>query len=254
MTPAEHQKAMKGLIDDVRAETGQRTWEVFSDWIECAAISLSSPFPHRDRAEREKRFARHQEQYGPGSMKRFAQLLGHLTMWLEAERTDALGELFMSLDLGNDHAGQFFTPFEVSRLLVSLTINDTDLSERVQERGFITANDPAVGAGGMLIAFAERMRSTGLNPQTQLHVTGTAVDVTCVHMSHVQLTLLGVPAVIVHGNTLTLEERSHWFTPFHHLGHWNTRLKQPAATPATPITVPAGRTEQTSLFELEAVA
>lgn len=245
----DHRKSMVNLITDAQRDTGQRTWEVFSDWIECAAISITNAFPHRDHADRESRYARHVETYGAGNMSRFAHLLGHLTMWLDGEPTDALGELFMNLDLGNDHTGQFFTPYEVSRLLVEITMSDTELTEHVNDKGFITANDPAVGAGGMLIAFADRMKTAGLNHQQQLHVMGTDVDITCVHMSLVQLTLLGVPAVIVHGNTLTLEERSHWFTPFHHLGVWDYRLKRQQPEPAPLLPLPSGRTEQTALFQ-----
>lgn len=30
---------------------------------------------------------------------------------------------------------------------------------------------------------------------------------------NIQLALYGIPAVIIHGNSLTVEEWSHWFTP-----------------------------------------
>jgi len=32
-------------------------------------------------------------------------------------------------------------------------------------------------------------------------------------MAYIQLSLYGNPAVIIHGNALTVEEWSHWFTP-----------------------------------------
>ena len=32
-------------------------------------------------------------------------------------------------------------------------------------------------------------------------------------MAYIQLALYNIPAVIIHGNTLTVEEWSHWFTP-----------------------------------------
>jgi hypothetical protein len=32
--------------------------------------------------------------------------------------------------------------------------------------------------------------------------------------------------VVVHGNTLSLEEFSHWYTPAHILGFWDHKLKQ----------------------------
>jgi signal transduction histidine kinase len=49
-------------------------------------------------------------------------------------------------------------------------------------------------------------------------------DVPCVHMSYLQLALLHIPAIVVHGNTLSVQEWSHWYTPAHVLGGWRGRL------------------------------
>jgi hypothetical protein len=43
-------------------------------------------------------------------------------------------------------------------------------------------------------------------------------------MAYIQLSLLHVPAVIIHGDTLSLEEYAHWHTPAHILGGWRFRL------------------------------
>jgi hypothetical protein len=43
-------------------------------------------------------------------------------------------------------------------------------------------------------------------------------------MTFVQLSLLHVPATIVNGNSLTLQEFDHWHTPAHILGLWGPRL------------------------------
>lgn len=63
-------------------------------------------------------------------------------------------------------------------------------------------------------------------------------------MAYLQLSLLHVPAVIVHGNTLSPEEWSHWHTPAHILGFWNARLKnsdrlRPDPVPVPPLASPA---------------
>src|SRR5579863_8704513 len=49
--------------------------------------------------------------------------------------------------------------------------------------------------------------------QKHLHVTAVDVDPKCVHMTYLQLSLLHVPAIVVHGNSLSLEEFGHWYTP-----------------------------------------
>jgi len=42
-------------------------------------------------------------------------------------------------------------------------------------------------------------------------------------MAYVQLSLYGIPAVVIHGNTLTLDEWSHWYTPLYILHGWGMR-------------------------------
>ena len=52
-------------------------------------------------------------------------------------------------------------------------------------------------------------------------------------MSYLQLSLLGIPAVIIHGNTLTVEEWSHWFTPAYVWGFWDAKTKHKGTKYAT---------------------
>jgi len=54
-------------------------------------------------------------------------------------------------------------------------------------------------------------------------------------MAYVQLSLLHVPAVVIHGDTLLLEEYGHWHTPAHMLGGWRYRLA--ADAPAEPVSI-----------------
>lgn len=56
-------------------------------------------------------------------------------------------------------------------------------------------------------------------------------------MTYLQLALLHVPAIVVHGNALSLEEWEHWYTPAHVLGGWNARLRQREALDAMRRTV-----------------
>ena len=42
-------------------------------------------------------------------------------------------------------------------------------------------------------------------------------------MAYLQLSLYGIPAVIIHGNTLTDEEWSRWYTPVYMVNGWAMR-------------------------------
>jgi hypothetical protein len=53
----------------------------------------------------------------------------------------------------------------------------------------------------------------------------------------VQFNLLHIPAIVQHGNTLTLEEFGRWHTPAHILGGWEWKIRplrhNALLTPAT---------------------
>lgn len=198
-----------------------QTWRVFADFCEMAAISIAQcPLPN---AEREARYLKLIAAYDHGEERfAFSRMLGAVVAGLEQEPHDFLGSAFMELELGSHWHGQFFTPYEVCRMISEVLIGER--CEEIEHRGFVRASEPAAGAGAMVIALAEVLEARGYNPQTQLHVTAVDVDPTAAHMAFVQLALLGIPAHVVVGNTLTLEERETFTTPLHHLGFWNARL------------------------------
>ncbi|MBQ3255855.1 MAG: hypothetical protein IJA67_00365 [Oscillospiraceae bacterium] len=65
----------------------------------------------------------------------------------------------------------------------------------------------------MLLGFAGVMKKPKYDYTEKMCAVATDIDLKCVHMVYIQLSLYGNPAVIIHGNALTVEEWSHWFTP-----------------------------------------
>jgi hypothetical protein len=101
-----------------------------------------------------------------------------------------------------------------------------DPRPEIEERGYFTVCEPAVGAGVTIIALAEAVREASANPQTDMHVTAVDLDATAVHMAYIHFTLLHLPAIILHGNTITLELFDTWVTPAHIMGGWRFRLNR----------------------------
>ncbi|MBB5420666.1 hypothetical protein [Paraburkholderia atlantica] len=101
-----------------------------------------------------------------------------------------------------------------------------DCGAEVQRRGFIRLQEPACGAGGMVIAAAESLHAAGHNYQQVMHATCIDIDPCCVHMTYLQLSLLHIPATVVHGNALSMEVWGTWHTPAHVLGGWTFRLRR----------------------------
>lgn len=266
-TADEHQQAVVHTIRSLSNMHGlERTW---SDWVEMCALSIANAVDRSQFEQREKRYMEIVRRYDQASLQQLAKAFAQLVECWDDRVTsgrfgDVLGSTFMMLDMGNAGTGQFFTPYEVSRLMASMIMGDHKaLAGQVETRGFLRLMEPACGAGGMIIASAHAAHDAKINYQQAMHVTAIDIDQRCVHMTYVQLALLNIPAVVIHGNALTGEEWGHWYTPAHVLGGWATRLRQrdtvdamldvltapetvdtmaPAATAdSVPVAVPAAR-------------
>lgn len=219
-------KALCGLLRD--ASRRRHLWDVFGDFVEVAALALANAVPGAFRPEREEQYHRTMARYDDAERALFPRMFAELVNGLSDETSDLLGTVFGELDLGNAARGQFFTPYHVCRLMADLTI-DEKVEAEVARKGFITVQEPAVGAGAMIIAMAEAMRARGMEPQRCLHVTAVDVDPRAAHMAFVQLCLLHIPAVVVVGNTLTLETRETFHTFAHVLDLWPQKLRRGCA-------------------------
>jgi type I restriction-modification system DNA methylase subunit len=225
MKPSAHKKNLIKLIEEV-ASGRHSHWQVFSDFVSMSAIAISNQVdlsPHR--VAREATYMETVKRYSKSEVDKFPQMFKELFIGLEEGPHDLLGDVFMELELGNDRGGQFFTPWHISTLMASITMGDEPMRAAIAEKGYVTVSEPACGAGTMLIAAAEAMRHAGLDYRTQMHVTAIDVDLKAVQMTYIQLSLLHVPAVVVHGNTISLEEYSQWYTPAHIVDGWTYRLR-----------------------------
>ncbi|WP_047229930.1 N-6 DNA methylase [Pseudomonas brassicacearum] len=222
--PAAHRKNLIRLLN--ANSHRHHLWDVFADFCEIGALAMSNSVDLAHRNERENRYLSLIKKYEPNELHRFPQMLAELTMAMEYGPDDVLGRVFGELELGNSSRGQFFTPYPVCQIMATQLIGDgKDLHERLQERGFITVAEPACGAGAMPIAFADALTNKGVNFQSALHVIAQDLDSRAVHMTYLQLSILHIPAIIILGNTLLMEERELWYTPAHILGGWNYKLR-----------------------------
>lgn len=242
MTPDGHRRDLMRLLRENQGRFD--LWTVWRDFVEMSATAISNAVDLRQREGREAQYMAIVKKYTPEQVNRFAQALAALTMAMEtAGFADVLGATFMELELGNKWAGQFFTPYEVCRLMARCNMG-RDPAPLIAQHGFITVCDPAVGAGALPIAMAEAMHDAGHNYQRCMHVTAQDVDARAAHMAYIQLSLLHVPAVVIVGNTLAMECREQWFTPAHVLGGWTQRLAtRPADTKTIAVPRDAARAE-----------
>lgn len=208
----------------------------FSDCMEAMAISMANAVDLTQRDEREARYLKIVGRYDRQTIETWPQVLAEVALALEESPTDILGAVFGRLELHNADRRQFFTPFEVCRLMAGMLIgNGGDARGIIEQSGFVTVQEPACRAGAMVIALAEALRDAGINYRQHLHVTAIEVDPHAAHMAFVQFSLLHIPATVIAGNSLTLETREYWFTPEHILGGWSRKLAaRPSTSPDAP--------------------
>src|SRR5262249_6396491 len=229
---------------------GQHLFTVFRNFVKLSAFSLSNVADPNNKAAREQQYLSIVQQYKPAEFQQFPPLLGMLATCLEYEPTDVLGRLYHRLDIHNHQSGQFFTPYPVCQAMAKMLVHDA--KHLVTEQEFIRAHEPCVGSGAMIMALAQALREEGIHYQHKLHVTAIDIDPLCVHMAYVQCTLLHIPALICHGDTLRGEVSSVWRTFAHTLGFGDAKLagddrhqrhpspsaerpKEPAAQPNEPL-------------------
>lgn len=221
-----NQKQITKLIRQI--STRYHIWAVFSDWVEIMAITMSNSCDKVHFEKREKRYLEIVKRYNKDELNRFAEAFACLIETLEKTGLrDVLGETFHELELHNKYKGQFFSPFNICEAVGDLTIGS---EPKVNKKGYLTLCEPCSGSGAMVLGAARAIEKAKMNYQKQMVVLANDIDILCVHMCYVQLSLFGIPAVVQHGNGLTLEEWSRWYTPLYILDNWIWREKMTFTT------------------------
>lgn len=209
-----------------------RSWDVWRDFVIMYACALSNPVDKQHYDEREALYLRTIKKYSKQEQPLFSELAAHIVMALEENpEQDFLGSIFMSLNLGNQHNGQFFTPYHVGELMAEVSMQDSVL--RIEKEGYITINDPCCGAGATLIAGVhaakKRLEKAGYNYQKHVFVVAQDIDMTVALMCYIQLSLLGVAGYVKVGNSLTNpittndSTENYWYTPMYFFPAWSMR-------------------------------
>lgn len=189
------------IIKKIESLSGQYSgYEIFSDWIKATALAIENQTGNCDKKIYEKR----EEQYMEiakkhlGKMAEFANMTGMLAISLENNMEDVLGKIYMQAGLGSKQTGQFFTPFHLSYLTAKIAI-----PEDINEQNPYIMHEPSTGGGGMIIAAAKVLMDRGLNYQRCMKVVAKDLDWKGVYMTYVQLSLLGIEATIIQGDSLS---------------------------------------------------
>lgn len=191
----------KEIIKKINAISGKYSpYEVFTNWIQCCSLAISNSctlIEDKVWKEREKQYLAVIGRYTQEEAQEFVEMLAYLPLAFENGMSDILGEIYMEAGMGSKNTGQFFTPYHVSRMCAELVLPKPD------EDGIYRINEPSCGGGGMIIAAADVLKSRGINYQQKMDVVAQDLDWKGVYMCYLQLSLLGIRAVVVQGDTLS---------------------------------------------------
>ena len=210
-TPAEHRRQFVKAFENLARHRDKP--DVLADFLELAVCAIRKrTVPEGPAADAiEEQYMAVVRRNKPEDVRAMPELLAITTLAVQDGGCDFLGQVVGDLGMVTGHMGQFFTPYDVSRMIAEMTLDTVD--EIIAEQGFVTVQEPACGAGGMIIAAADVLERKGFDIARQLYVDATDISPTCFKMSYLQASLRGIPATIRRGNTLTLEMFDAAHTP-----------------------------------------
>ena len=259
---SEHRKNFIKLLEQIAYD--KSPWNVFNDFLQLAASTLSNQsdpyFLCTDKKtwdEREKKYLDIFNSYSKKAQELFPQMYAELVLELESyvpdDYHDVLGEIFHEMEFQNQWRGQFFTPQHVCNMMGLICFDEGMIKAEVERRGFVTMNEPAVGAGALIYGAMNAMKRYGFNPTKQFLVIAGDIDERCVLMCYIQCSLYELPAIIRHQNSLTGETfGAPWITPVFNFDGWIWRYRRmfrPLSDDSEPAeeVVPKIEEEETAL-------
>ena len=214
--------------------------QVWQDFVYMAAAAISNSIDKHHADQREEQYLTIIKKYTRAEMEVFPRLFALIVAGMEEyPDQDFLGELYMELELGNSHAGQFFTPYDVCKCMAEIIIDPEKLKGDLDRHGYISIHDCACGAGATLVAAAmvlkdsKQLKGIDFNYQQQALFVAQDIDYTVGLMCYIQLSLLGCAGYVHIGNTLTNPMTGHvlfgdgsantWYTPMYFSDSWCIR-------------------------------
>ena len=118
---------------------------------------------------------------------------------------DVLGEIYHSLDLFEQDAGQVFTPQSTANIMGALTLTPEFVKRELNSKGVVTIKEDCCGSGALVLGALNALLKLNVNPCRFARVFASDVDNRCVLMTFIQLALYGIPATVFFKNAVSNE-------------------------------------------------
>lgn len=184
-------------------------WEVYCDFLQLAIDAFLSD--HTPEHPREKDYMKIIGKYSHAEAQKFGDMLALVTKYMWETGEEFLANMWMKL-AANSNMGQFFTPPSLCDFMAQLNFDLIDWDNYSSKRP-CCISDPACG-GGLTLFYA--VKKCPLEHRNSLFIHGVDIDINVCHCTALNMLFLNVDAVIIHGNSLSMEVwhvfriRHHW--------------------------------------------
>lgn len=228
----EEQKLFQKNIITISGITGRYQREIFTDNVSMMAYAIANSVePNKEKwQQRENEYLKIVKKYKKEHVDLLCQNFAHLINGLQKKVTDFLGGIYENLQINNKNAGQFFTPFHVSEFMATVSISDEELKKVGESDDVITICDPTCGAGNLFLGAIHNVNKLLIEPhqkakiQRNIIFIGQDIDLSCIHMSYVQCSMLGYSGMFMHMDTLAYKIWDTYFTPSFYVFNSGMRL------------------------------
>ena len=163
------------------------SWNLFRDWL---CLSWAFLNAHNEPLQFKKLGDKFSQE---GEELCGEYLCTYLEMVEDFPFEDILGALYMEIGDNIRHAGQYFTPMPICKMMAAMTMGDEDgIRGVISKQGYINILDPAVGSGAMLLAAAGHINEIDPGLLVKCRFYGIDLDETCVTMTRIQLRMNGL--------------------------------------------------------------
>jgi len=218
-------------------------YPVWADLWEMFALTIMNPLTKQLYSEseelqkvwqeREDRYMQIIKKYKKDEVQTITEMFAALVEEFQIHPfQDFAGQIYMELGISNNNAGQFFTPYSVCGLMAQVTQDHESIRQTVKDKGWYCMYDCACGGGATMIAGLEQANNEfhRLNWRNHVMVNANDIDIVCCSMCYVQLSLIGVAAIVTCSNALMQgevnfykEPEKVWFTPEYFSDVWVQR-------------------------------
>lgn len=201
------QTDFRKILDKIAAN-GNNTRRVFDCFVKMSACALSGGRREKEYLEEVKRWKKEELNLFADA---FAQLIAEME---EKPFSDLLGPHYMDWALGKKTAqnnGEFHTPEHLCQMMAQMTITPESIEDRTSKKGYFSISEPSCGAGATILAVGKSLADSGHGHLIRkIRVTAVDISKTSCDMCFINTSLWGIPCVVIHGNTLSLETCGKW--------------------------------------------